>query len=126
MDQEECFRWGKLFSGDRTAKISGMAERAAALGLTQAEDTDVLIWTKDQVEFCRWVFIGDPADVESIRRVYASDENIQSPCCYIVVRQLDPSDTRGDIIFDIFRLNPQSFLWHFNRVYTQPEMKAGA
>jgi hypothetical protein len=126
MDQEECYRWGSLFAGDRTSRVSGMAKRATVLGLTQAEDEDVLIWRKDQVEFCRWVFIGDPADVESIRRVYASDENINSPCCYVVVRQLDPSDARGDIIFDIFRLNPQSFLWHFNRVYTRPEMKAGA
>jgi hypothetical protein len=33
------------------------------------------------------------------------------------------SDTRGDIIFDIFRLSPQSYLWHFNRVYTRPEQK---
>jgi hypothetical protein len=29
--------------------------------------------------------------------------------------------TRGDVIFDIFRLSPQSYLWHFNRVYTPPK-----
>ena len=97
-----------------------MAERAGVLGLTQAEDDGVLVWFKDEVEFCRWAFIGDPADVELIRALYARDGNVQSPCCYVVVRQLDPGETRGDIVFDIFKLSPKSYLWHFNRVYTPP------
>jgi len=38
--------------------------------------------------------------------------------------QQDPSDTRGDVIFDIFRMSPHSYLWHFNRVHTQPEQES--
>jgi hypothetical protein len=45
--------------------------------------------------------------------------------CFVVVRQPDPRESRGDIVFDIFRLNPQSLLWAFNRVYTRPEDKSG-
>jgi len=58
--------------------------------MDQEEEDGVLIWRRDSSEECRWSFISDP------------------------------SDSRGDIIFDIFRLNAQSLLWHFNRVYTRP------
>jgi hypothetical protein len=120
MDTEECFKWGEIFSANWTDLVKKMAARAEAMGQTQAEENQALIWSKDQKENCRWVFVNDPSNVESVRAVYASDENIGSPCCFVVVKQPDPSDTRGDVIFDIFRLSPQSYLWHFNRVFTRP------
>jgi hypothetical protein len=55
-----------------------------------------------------------------VKRRSGDDANISAPVCFIVVRQPDPTDDRGDILFDIFRLSPQSYLWHFNRVYTPP------
>jgi hypothetical protein len=121
MDNEECYRWGELFTREWSSLASGMAERASAMGLTQEEQNGVLIWSKGENEHCRWVFIEDPSDVESIRAVYSNDDNVRSPSCFIVVKQPDPGDTRGNVIFDIFRLSPQSYLWHFNRVYTRPE-----
>lgn len=120
MDEEECYGWGELFTRDRDALASGMAARAEAMGLTQEERDGTLIWNKGAKEECRWVFVQDPSDVESVRAVYSSDENVGSPSCFVVVKQPDPSDTRGDVIFDIFRLSPRSYLWHFNRVYTRP------
>lgn len=121
MDTEECYAWGELFTRDRDALATGMSQRAGAMGLTQHELDGILIWKRDEDEECRWVFIDDPSDIEQVRMVYNNDENTQSPCCFVVVKQPDASDTRGDIIFDIFRLNPESSLWHFNRVYTRPK-----
>jgi hypothetical protein len=120
MDLEECYKWGELFSCEWKTKIKQMAERASTLGLVQEEIKGILIWKKDKTEQCRWVFVEDPSNVESIRNIYANDQNIKSPACYIIVKQPDPSDNRGDIIFDIFRLNSISYLWHFNRVFTKP------
>ena len=125
MDEEECYKWGELFARDRHGRQAGMSARATAMGLTQEERDGVLVWTKDQTEECRWVFVEDPSDLDAIRAVYSSDEHTQSPNCFVVVKQPDPSDTRGDIIFDIFRLNERSYLWHFNRVYTPLGKESG-
>ena len=121
MDNEECYKWGEIFANPWDSLAEKMADRAKALGLMQEKKDNVLIWLKDSSEECRWVFVNDPADIETIRAVFNDDENVQSPTCFVVVKQTDPSDSRGDIIFDIFRLNAQSLLWHFNRVYTKPD-----
>jgi hypothetical protein len=121
MDLEECYKWGEIFKRDWNSLTKGMAERAKILGLVQEENNGILIWKKEKAEQCRWVFVEDPSDIETIRAIYLSDENVKSPTCYIVVQQPDPTDDRGDIIFDIFRLNAQSYLWHFNRVFTRPD-----
>lgn len=124
MDREECYRWGDLFTSDWASLVSGMSERADAMGLLQADRNGSLVWSRDEIEECRWVFVEDPSDVERIRAIYGDNENVESPCCFVVVKQPDPSDSRGDVIFDIFRLSPQSYLWHFNRVYTRPTQKS--
>lgn len=121
MDKEECFRWGELFARKWKALSEGMAGRAKAMGLTQETRDNVLVWHRDSLEECRWVFVNDPSDIVEVRAIYNSDENVRSPACYVVVKQRDPSETRGDVIFDIFRLNSQSLLWHFYRVYTRPK-----
>lgn len=121
MDNEECYRWGEMFEKPWNSLAAGMANRAKTLGLTQEKRDKVLIWLKGASEECRWIFVDDPSDVECIRAVFNDDENVQSPACFVVVKQPDPSDSRGDVIFDIFRLNAQSLLWHFNRVYTPPK-----
>jgi hypothetical protein len=113
--------WGELFAGDWSDLSAGMSERAKAIGLIQEESEDIFIWKRGSKEECRWVFINDPSDIESVRAIFLSDENIKSPNCFIVVKQPDPTDSRGDIIFDIFRMNRKSYLWHFNRVYTKPK-----
>jgi hypothetical protein len=120
MDLEECYKWGELFNREWKSMVKGMAERAEILGLVQKEIKGILIWEKDKTEQCRWVYLEDPSNAESIRDFFANDQNIKSPTCFIVVRQPDPSDDRGEIIFDIFRLNRQSYLWHFNHVFTKP------
>lgn len=123
MDLEECFKWGELFTLDPDPRSEGMGRRAIFLGLLQEMDKDTLIWKKGDEEQCRWIFIEDPTNIEAIRSIYLNDKNVNSPSCYLVVRQNDPSDTRGDILFDIFRMNAQSYLWHFNRVFTKPKFK---
>ena len=125
MDTEECYRWGELFTKDWVERSREMADRAAAMGLVQEEGDGTLIWQKDSLEQCRWVFLENPTDKKSVRAIYGNDENIGSPACYVVVKQDDPSDDRGDVIFDIFRLNSKSLLWHFNRVYTPPKRVEG-
>jgi len=102
-----------------------MAERAAAMGLTQDEEQRILIWRKDQKEQSRWFFVEDPSQTDAVRAVFNSDENAKSPACFVVVKQNDPGDDRGEVIFDVFRLNPNSYLWHFYRVYTPPIGQAG-
>ena len=125
MDDEECYRWGELFVGDWDTLVTGMSTRAGAMGLTQEERDGTLIWNRGPNEECRWVFIKDPSDIESVRAVYSDGENVRSPSCFVVVKQPDPSETRGDVVFDIFRLSPESYLWHFNRVYTRPKNNTG-
>jgi hypothetical protein len=120
MDQEECYRWGEIFSSPWDSLLAQMSDRATALGLIQEQLDSVIIWRKDSSEECRWIFMNDPSDVENVRAIFNNDDNVRSPACFVVVRQPDPSDARGDIIFDIFRLNARSLLWHFNRVYTRP------
>jgi hypothetical protein len=125
MDNEECYGWGDLFIKPWHSLSEGMADRAKALGLIQEERDKTLIWHRASSEECRWVFVEDPSDIEDIRAIFNNDENVNSPSCFVVVKQPDPSDSRGDVIFDIFRLNSQSLLWHFNRVYTRPKDKPG-
>jgi hypothetical protein len=120
VDNEECYRWGELFASDWKTLVTGMAERAEALGLTQAEADGVLVWNEGATEHCRWIFVEDPTDIARIRAVYADDANVRSPSCFVVVKQQDSHETRGDVIFDIFCLSPASYLSHFNRVYTRP------
>jgi len=98
-----------------------MAQRAQGMGLTQKQAGTTLVWLKEAEEHCRWLFVRDPSDIQVIREIFNNDDNVASPCCFVVVKQPDPSDERGDIIFDIFRLSPDSYLWHLNRVYTPPE-----
>ena len=129
MDEKQCYDWGRLFNSDWVSLVRGMAERAAAMGHVQEEQQRILIWRKDGAEQSRWIFVSDPSQIEVIREVFNSDENTKSPACFVVVRQNDPSEERGDVVFDIFRLSPQSYLWHFYRVYTpprQPKSEPGA
>ena len=120
MDQEECYAWGEIFASDRAVMVKHMSARASALGMTLEERGDALVWGRDGVEDCRWVIVDDPSDIERVRTVFNSDENAASPRCFVVVTQRDESDTRGEIIFDIFEMSPRSYLSHFYRVYTRP------
>jgi len=89
--------------------------------MQQTLEGNRIVWAHDGAERVRWPFVDDPSDVGAIRNIYIDDDTVRAPTCFVVVRQPDPSDDRGDVIFDIFRLNPDSYLWHFNRVYTPPK-----
>jgi hypothetical protein len=125
MDQEECYAWGELFARPAEERRAGMSGRAERMGLRQRDEDGTLVWSRDDREACRWIFLGDPSDIERVRAIYADDRNVRSPSCYVVVDQPDPFETRGDRIFDIFRLSPASHLWHFHRVYTRPAGSTG-
>jgi len=125
MDDQECYEWARIFIAPWESLVNEMSQRAIAMGLVQKELGTTLVWLKGDKEHCRWLFIQDPSDIQAIRDVFNSDENVESPSCFVVVKQPDPSDDRGDIIFDMFRLNPESYLWHFNRVYTPPIKQKG-
>ncbi len=97
-----------------------MADRAAAGGLTQEVRGRSLSWLAGEETAVRFVFVEDPSEFDAIRRIYEDESNARVPACFVIVKQPDESDTRGEIIFDIFRLSPKSYLWHFHRVYTPP------
>jgi hypothetical protein len=124
MSEQICLAWGDLFDSSWGQLCEGMSAKAKELGLVQAEDRPCLIWKAKEQEKCRWVFISDPSNIESIRDVFNSEAAAASPACYVVVRQVQLSpdgeryDPRGEVIFDIFRLSPESYLWHHHRVYT--------
>lgn len=120
--------WGNLFNSSWGDIAEGMSAKAQKLGLIQEQDEPYLVWKKKGGnENCRWVFVNDPSAIQSIREIYNNEANANSPACYVVVKQVQMSpdgkryDTRGDVIFDIFRLTPQSYLWHHNRVFTPPK-----
>lgn len=121
MDDAEAYKWGDLFDSDWESLVNGMAARAQTLGLSQQIEHDALVWSSEDDEQCRWLFLPDPSDIQRVRSIFANDRHVNSPACYIVVRQPDPSDDRGDVIFDIFRIDSESCLWHFNRVFTSPK-----
>ncbi len=115
------FEWGQLFASPWEAVVDGMAQRARAEGLAQEVDGRMLTWMAGDAPAVRYIFIDDPSDFGAVRAVYTDASNARVPVCFVVVRQPDESDDRGGVIFDIFRLSPKSYLWHFNRVYTPPE-----
>jgi hypothetical protein len=121
VDTETCYEWGALFASPGDDLVRGMSARASRLGLAQVIDGHDLRWVSGAETKVKYCFVQNPSDIESIRRIYNDDANAAVPVCFIVVRQQDPSETRGDIVFDIFRMSPESYLWHFYRVYTPPK-----
>jgi len=113
-------KWGRLFASPWDDVVSEMASRAAASGLTQRESERQLSWMREGTVLVRFVFIEDPSNFDAVGRIFADESNAVIPACFVIVRQPDESETRGDIVFDIFRLSPKSYLWHFHRVYTPP------
>lgn len=125
MDNEECYAWAETFEKAWGERVADMAARAGIMGMTQEERDGALLWMRGTGEECRWVFVDDPSDIEGVRAVFAREGNVRSPSCMVVVNQPDGSDSRGDVVYDIFRLSPRSYLWHFNRVYTRPGGRSG-
>ena len=123
MDEKECYEWGNTFAAPWGECVAQMSSRATVLGLEQEATDGCITWKDGDEPRTRFVFVEDPSDIETVRRIYNDEENLRVPTCFIVVRQPDPSETRGDIIFDIFRLSPVSYLWHYNRVYTPPRTR---
>ena len=64
------------------------------------------------------VFGDDRSEIETVRELCNDDSNIRAGARFVVLRQPDESDTRGDVIFDIFGLNRTRYWWHFNRGHT--------
>jgi hypothetical protein len=121
MDMKNAYEWGKIFDADWDELTRRMGERASILGFTQEVMNEEILWHGEESPEIKFCFIGDPSDIESVRRIFNNQQNASLPTCFIVVKQPDPSETRGDVIFDIFRMNAESYLWHFNRVYTPPK-----
>jgi hypothetical protein len=123
MDRQTCYELGHLFASPWDDLVAEMSSRAAQLGLDQEVHDQAIAWKSGQKTRARFCFVRDPSDIEAVRRIYNDEANAQAPVCFIVVRQPDPTDERGDIIFDIFRMSPVSYLWHFYRVYTPPKKR---
>ena len=114
------YEWGRLFASPWADLVKEMASRAASSGFKQAESKHQLNWTRAGEVVARFIFVEDPSDFYAVRGVFLDESNATVPTCIVIVRQSDESETRGDIVFDIFRLSPKSYLWHFHRVYTPP------
>ena len=120
-DDRQIYEWGRLFASPWEEIVRTMASRAADNGLNQDVRGRWLSWSAGDELAARFIFVEDPSDFDAIRRIYEDESNARVPACFIIVRQPDESDTRGEVIFDIFRLSPKSYLWHFHRVYTPPQ-----
>jgi hypothetical protein len=121
MDQQTCYEWGNLFASPWDELVNGMGARAAQMGLTQDLEGGDLVWRKGSDVRIKYCFVPDPTDIANVRRIFNDESNVAIPACFIIVRQPDDSETRGDIVFDIFRMSRESYLWHFYRVYTPPK-----
>lgn len=119
-DERKVYEWGRLFASPWSEILAGMAKRAAESGLKQTASERSLTWSDGDRPVVRYVFVDDPSDFDVIRGIFNDETNVRVPVCFVVVRQPDESETRGDVVFDIFRLSPKSYLWHFYRVYTPP------
>jgi hypothetical protein len=119
-DDETAYEWGEVFASPWPEIVRAMDAKAAAVGAEQEVGDEVLVWRRDGVVQVRFVFVDDPSDMSAIRAVYNDDANVASPASFIIVKQPDPTDDRGAVIFDIFMMSPRSYLWHFHRVFTRP------
>ena len=61
MDDQECYEWAKIFIALWESLVDSMSQRAKAMGLTQEEVNMTLVWLKEGIEHCRWLFIQDPS-----------------------------------------------------------------
>ena len=119
-DESLAYEWGTLFASPWDDIVRAMGDRAADGGLSQQVRGRSLDWLSENETAVRFIFVDDPSDFSAIRQIYDDESNSLVPACFVIVRQPDETDTRGDVIFDIFRLSPKSYLWHFHRVYTPP------
>ena len=117
---EVCYEWGELFVSPWPTIVDGMGAKAAELGFEQEAADSVLVWRLMGEVKVRFLFVDDPSDIEAIRSIYNDDANVAARSSFVIVKQPDPTDDRGDIIFDIFLMSARSYLWHFNRVFTRP------
>jgi hypothetical protein len=95
MDFANAYAWGKLVNSSWEDLVRGMSERASVMRPTQTVRGGSILWL--------------------------SGNTIKVKFFFIVVKQPDESETRGNVVFDIFRMNPLIFLWHDNRVYAPPK-----
>ena len=117
---EACYEWGDVFASPWPARVEAMGAKAVASGFDQRIADGVLVWMQAGAVKVRFLFVDDPSDIGAIRDIYSDDANIAAPASFVIVKQPDPTDDRGDIIFDIFLMSARSYLWHFNRVFTRP------
>jgi hypothetical protein len=96
------------------------------MGLIQHTDGQQIFWKSGQDTRVKFHFVQDPSNIEAIREIFNDDTNTEVPVCLIVVKQPDPTEHRGDIIFDIFKMSAQSYLWHLYRVFTPPKNNEAA
>jgi hypothetical protein len=120
-DLADCYQWGLIFASPWDDIVKEMSRRAANNGLTQEASERILTWMREGHPAVRYIFVDDPSDFDAIRRIYTDDTNARIPLAFVIVKQPDESETRGETVFDIFRLSPKSYLWHFFRVFTPPE-----
>lgn len=120
-DEQKVYALGRLFASPWSEIVEGMEERAKEDGLRQVVSERSLSWLDGDRIAVRYIFVDDPSEFEAVRRIYNDETNARIPACFVIVRQPDESETRGDTVFDIFRLSPKSYLWHFYRVYTPPK-----
>jgi hypothetical protein len=114
-DEKRC-EWGKLFDSPRAEVTSRMASKAQAYGCVQREAGDVLTWEGGNGIEVAFFIIDDPSDLGLVRRAYGVVAALQPPVGFLIVRQPAGSDPRGGILFDIFRVSSESYLWHDARV----------
>ena len=119
-NDQACYEWGDLFASPWPVKVEAMGAKAAELGFDQEVAGPVLVWRQADEVKLRFLFVDDPSDIRAIRSIYNDDANVEAPASFVIVKQPDPTDDRGDIIFDIFLMSTRSYLWHFNRVFTRP------
>jgi hypothetical protein len=124
LTEEACYEWGNLFAAPPAERTGGMASKAAAAGCTQEAGAGWLTWQRAGDVVAKIWFIDDPTAFAEVRRVFNDGDTPHVPESFVVVRQPDARDTRGTVVFDIFRLSPGSYLTHENRVYTPPKVGA--
>lgn len=121
LSEPECYEWGLLFASPWDSVVAGMAAKATALGFTQQVSQHTLSWLNGGQPVALYFFLDDPTDLAAVRGVFNDSRIAQTPVAFAIVHQTHERDSRGDTVFDIFRLSAESYLTHENRVYTPPQ-----
>lgn len=112
LERAEQRKWAEILSLPEDEYLSALDDEARSRGLQQCALDEAVAWEADGEQLMLLFRVGDPRDLDAVRRIYDTIAANTAPLAYTFVRQLpDGRDT-----WDIFHMSKLTYLAHCNRV----------